>query len=169
VPAKPEAPVYVSSTYAALLASVTVEWTPLTDTGGVPLTGYKVYYIDGTTSTTVLGYDGTSIPTVVQVTLTGLTLDETYDIYVVGLNGDTYDEGEASDNLSITAAALPDAPGAITLTSRIDNHLELSWVASADNGGSSILGYVLYMVKDNEDDQVVFYGSATTTTVQDLT
>lgn len=146
-----------------------VQWTPLTDTGGVALTGYKVYHIDGSTSTTVLGYDGEDLPTTVQVTLAALTLDETYDIYVVGLNGDNHDAGPASDYLSITAAALPDEPGAITLVSRIDNHLELSWVASADTGGSAILGYVLYLVNDNDEDEVVYYGTATSTTVQDLT
>lgn len=79
-----------------------------------------------------------------QTTVAGLTLDAEYDFFVVGLNGDDYDEGEASDLLVIKAAALPDAPGAITEVQRIEDAIELTWVASASNGGSAILGYVLY-------------------------
>lgn len=45
LPGKPEAPVYVSSTanIGATTADLVISWTALTDTGSVPLTGYKLY------------------------------------------------------------------------------------------------------------------------------
>lgn len=70
--------------------------------------------------------------------------------------------------MTITAAALPDAPGAITETSRVDNTIGLSWVAPASDGGSSILAYTLYKIQENEDDEVVYYGTSTSTTILEL-
>jgi titin len=169
LPGQPEAPTYVSSTEDSVTtASVSLEWTPLTDTGGVPLTGYKVYYIDDSTSTTTLGYDGSGAPETSSCTISSLVLDETYDFYVVGLNGDAYDEGTWSDSLTLVAAALPDAPGAITEVTRIDNSIEVTWVASANDGGSALVAYTLYLVEDNQDDLVVYYGTANSATVMNL-
>lgn len=167
LPGKPEAPVYVSSTEdSATEASVTLSWTALTDTGGVALTGYKVYHVKS--STTVLGYDGSGSPATTSCTITTLDLDSEYEFYVVGLNGDDYDEGEASDRLTLTAAALPDAPGAITESSRVDNQITLSWVAPTGDGGSAITAYTLSIVKDNEEDEVVYYGTSTSATILGL-
>ena len=45
------------------------------DTGGVPLTGYKLYQVQVSTNITTLAYDGTNVPNVLSTTVTGLVLD----------------------------------------------------------------------------------------------
>jgi hypothetical protein len=47
-------------------AEIVLAWYPLTETGGVPLTGYKLYALHVLTSTTTLVYDGTNKPETLQ-------------------------------------------------------------------------------------------------------
>ena len=65
LPGTPRAPYVTSSIKSGpATADVTISWYPLLETGGVPLTGYKLYQIEVSTSTTTLVYDGTNIPAV---------------------------------------------------------------------------------------------------------
>ena len=47
-----------------MTASITLAWNPLIDTGGVPLTGYKLYAVDEAQTETLV-YDGTDSPEIV--------------------------------------------------------------------------------------------------------
>ena len=47
-----------------MTASITLAWNPLIDTGGVPLTGYKLYAVDEAQTETFV-YDGTDSPEIV--------------------------------------------------------------------------------------------------------
>jgi len=58
VPGKPYPP-YRTGTTAE---GVTLAWYPLTDTGGVPLTGYKLYATLVSTGVVSVVYDGTGAP-----------------------------------------------------------------------------------------------------------
>ena len=62
LPGPPDAPVRVSSEQDdSTTASITLEWNPLLDTGGVPLTGYKVYATDSMDNVSLV-FDGTDSP-----------------------------------------------------------------------------------------------------------
>ena len=66
LPGKPGPPVRVSSAKVdATTASITLEWSPLIETGGVPLTGYKLYVVDDKDEIALV-YDGTDEPAVTQ-------------------------------------------------------------------------------------------------------
>lgn len=52
--------------------------------------------------------------------------------------------GPASDIITIQAATLPGAPDPPTLVLQNEQTIELSWNAPADDGASTLTGYVLY-------------------------
>ncbi len=64
------------------------------ETGGVPLTGYKLYMVHSGTGVQTLAYDGTNNVAQLEVTLTSLELDVDYEFFITGLNPI---EGERSD------------------------------------------------------------------------
>jgi hypothetical protein len=70
----------------------------------------------------------------------------------------------------LRAAAFPEAPSdlAETAGSRTGTAIGLEWSAPTD-GGSAILSYTLAIIRENEDDQVVYYGSAVSTVLEGLT
>ena len=169
LPGKPEAPQRVASEQTSLTeASITLEWTPLTDTGGVPLTGYQLYAIDSSDASMSLLYDGTDFPEVVQVTVLALSIDTDYSFYVTGLNPF---EGEASEATTYRLGGRPDAPSSITEVSdsRTGNRIGLEWSAPTDDGGSAVLAYTLVIVRENMEDVVLYYGSETSAVMNDLT
>ena len=112
VPETPQTPTIVSSVQTGLAtASATIAWQAVIQTGGVPLTGYKVYATLVSTGIQTLLYDGTNHPEILSTTLTNLVLDQDYEIYLTALNPL---ESDQSAPLTIRAAGLPFAPGAIT-------------------------------------------------------
>ena len=82
----------------------------MTITGGVPISGFKLYAIDSSNIVTLV-FDGTDQPAVLEATVTGLTIDKDYQFYVTALNPL---EGIASDPAQFRLAGFPSAPGAIT-------------------------------------------------------
>jgi titin len=157
-------------------ATIELRWyqQELADTGGVPLTGFKLYYYQKADSSTVkgvsdstLGYDGTGAPGVTQATVTGLEIDKDYAFFVTALNPD---EGPASDHLVLRAAAFPSAVATLTEVpgSRTGTSIGLSWLAP-DSGGSPILAYTLVLVEENKSDVVMYHGPALAATLEGLT
>ena len=170
-PATPDAPFRVtSSNTSATQASIDLEWNPVRDTGSVPLTGYKLYQKRISNNTESVAYDGSNSATVTTASITGLELDEDYEFWITALNPL---ESDPSDRITLRAAALPDAPGAITVVTRSSDSLELSWTAVTNNGGSSIVAYTLVEeIYSNATglitDQVRYYGTSTTVIVDSL-
>lgn len=79
LPSAPRKPYLISSVKSgATTADVTLGWKPLLDTGGVPLTGYKLYQKRLSDSSTSLAYDGSNSPEILQAVISGLELDEDY-------------------------------------------------------------------------------------------
>ena len=143
LPNKPLAPYYVSSVKtSSSFADLTIGWTSPSDTGGVPLTGFKLYMTDTITASTGLAYDGSSIPGVQKFTISGLTLGRKYLFTVSALNPK---EGPVSDSFEIYAAGLPGKISGITeiANSKTDSCIGLQWVAP-DDGGAAIAFYELY-------------------------
>jgi hypothetical protein len=77
LPGAPNAPYMTASVEAtSTTANITLAWNPLMNTGGVPLTGYKLYQLSVSTGTTTLAYDGTNQPAVLTALVAGLTLGQ---------------------------------------------------------------------------------------------
>lgn len=148
----------------------------MADTGGVPLTGFKLYYFLQATSPPVsfdksaatLAWNGADRPEVTEFTVSGLTLDRDYSFIVTALNPD---EGLQSDALTVRAAGFPDAPASITEVAgtRTGQSIGLTWPAPAETGGSAVLAYTLAIFRENENYEIVYYGSVTSATVDELT
>jgi hypothetical protein len=125
----PAAPTDVSATPGN--AEVTVSWTPPTDTGGSPITGY-----------TVTGDPGGSCSVagdVSECTITGLTNGTEYTFTVVATN----DEGNSLPSLA-SASVIPIGPPNGVLQAQVEPTilgLVVSWVAPSDNGGTPMLSY----------------------------
>ena len=54
-----------------------MEWA-ISDDGGSPITGYVLYMITVRTGAETIAYDGTNIPSVTSMQITGLTEGEYY-------------------------------------------------------------------------------------------
>ena len=62
----------------------------------------------------------------------------------------------------VRAAGVPTAPGAITeiSNSRTGTSIGLQWTAPTSDEGSAIISYTLVIVTDNQDDEVVYFGTS---------
>ena len=152
LPGAPNAPYMTASVEAtSTTANITLAWNPLMDTGGVPLTGYKLYQLSVSTGTTTLAYDGTNQPAVLTALVAGLTFGQQYTFWLTGLNPQ---EGPASSSVTLTAAGFPDAPGAITevSNSRTGTSIGLQWSAPASDGGSPVISYTMVSLVDNQQN-----------------
>ena len=115
---------------------ITVTWTD-GDNGGDPVSGYTV-----TATPTSGGAPATvAAATNTATDITGLTNGTAYTVSVTATNraGDSLPSAASSD---VTPARVPDAPTGVTAT-RGDGQASVAWTAPADNGGSSITGYVV--------------------------
>ena len=165
----PSIPRRVSSTQTGVTtASVTVTWNAVIDTGGIPLTGYKVYTTLVSSGVMMLAYDGTNLPEIHSTTIINLVLNQQYEIQVSALN---LVESVLSQPLTLIAAGLPNAPGAITeiSNSRTGTSIGLQWVAPLNNGGSPILSFTLVEVIQNQPDTVLYFGTSMNTPITGLT
>ena len=163
-PEQMKPPFYISSVKTSgSQASITVGWNPVNDSGGVALTGYKLYMIDSTTSSGGMIYDGSNVPGVLQYTATTLVLGRMYNFYATALNPK---EGTASTYANLYAAALPGKISSITViaNSQTSTCIGLQW-AAADSGGSTILLYQLF----TSDGTLAYSGSNTQAFVCGLT
>ena len=125
---------------------------------------------DITANSISVAYDGSSSAAVTSATITGLVLNQNYEFWVTALNPL---ESDTSNSTILTAAALPTAPGAISVVTRTSDTLQLSWVATSNDGGSPVLAYTL--VEDTFDDQsgeintrIMYFGIATSTIIKGL-
>jgi hypothetical protein len=59
---------------SATQASISLSWTAPINTGGVSLTGFKLYSVDSQ-NTVVLQYNGANQPATLSYTVSGLALD----------------------------------------------------------------------------------------------
>ena len=108
-PDSPLAPLRItSSKIDSSTASISLRWIPPSNTGGVALTGFKLYGSDLTSNSgSTLIYDGTNAPEVIEYVASGLTIDHDYEFYVTALN--PY-ESLASAKSVYRLAGFPDTP-----------------------------------------------------------
>ena len=130
--------------------SAALSWTAPTLTGGSPITDYVIEHSVLGTSTWTTFADGASTST--TATVTGLMNGRTYQFRVRAVSsGGT---GEAS----LTASAPVGVPGSPTglAATPLAASVRLSWVAPAQNGGSSITDYVIEVSDDAGDTWTTF-------------
>jgi hypothetical protein len=134
--------------------SCSLQWTVITPPGGSSwlVTGYIVYIDDGLDGDFVRGYDGTSNPSQINSTISGLNERTIYRLKVVALN--KAGEGPESEILTCFTVTVPGQPGTPELVSSTDQSIEIKWTPAYDDGGSPIAVYEVEM------DEVEGLGSA---------
>jgi len=149
-------------------SSVVLSWTAPTDTGGRPITDYRVQYrVDGGTSWIEVD-DGVSAATTASVNnlLNGTS-------YVFRLAAENIAGVGAWSSQSTSATPHIDSPSAPDSLAVISGNVQvsLSWTAPADNGGSSITAYTIRYSSTGSAPWTYFYSgsTATTATVAGLT
>ena len=131
--AAPGAPATVTATPGN--AEVAVAWTPPTDDGGLPITGYTVTASpDGDVCETLVGVDSDPL----SCTFTGLTNGTEYTFEVTATNA--LGTGPAVTSAGATPATVP-APPVNVVAAAGNTQATVSWTAPADTGGSAITGY----------------------------
>ncbi|CEL98343.1 unnamed protein product [Vitrella brassicaformis CCMP3155] len=117
--------------------AITATWSSVTGA-----TGYRLYADTGLNDALTLVYDGTSKPSVLTYTHSGLITGRTYRFAVSTL--DNAGEGAQSGIQSFLAASLPSAPTAVTLVSSSATNIQLSWSPPTSTGGASSIDYTVY-------------------------
>ena len=146
-------------------ASITLEWQAPLNSGGVPLTGFKLYSwtdIEGE----VLQLDATNHPEILSFTVAGLTIDVDYTFYVSALN--PY-EGPRSDSATFRTGGRPSRIMTMTrlFSQEPGQRLGLQW-PEPDSNGSPILFYSLAIVEENSEDVIVYHGQSPLAYLEDL-
>jgi hypothetical protein len=120
-------------------SQISLTWTAPTDTGGSPITHYMITYSTNSSWTTSRGIK--QIGTSTSTTITGLTNGQTYYFRVYSINSigtsTTYDS--SGGFIPVTNPSVPRnfiaTPG--------NGEALLSWLPPTDNGGFSIINYMI--------------------------
>ncbi|MFC7491068.1 MULTISPECIES: peroxidase family protein [unclassified Knoellia] len=156
------APTAVSAT--AGNAQATVAWTAPANTGGAPITQYRIQVRTGTT--VVRSVDVPATPTTAVVT--ALTNGTAYNFRVRAIT--SFGLGVLSDPSNtvtpVTVAAAPGTP----IAAAGNTTASLTWTAPANTGGSPITGYRVQVRTGTTVVRTdILTGAATSTTVAGLT
>ena len=127
--------------------SLTLTWDPPSDTGGYPITEYKIYR--STTSGGPYSYIGNTTTT--SYTDTNLTNGQTYYYVVKAIN----QEGESvySSEVFGTPMTVPSPPRNLTAIAG-DGFVLLTWDPPQDDGGTPIELYMIYRSNSSSTDFV---------------
>lgn len=124
--------------------SVTLSWTPPADDGGATISRYDFWV--GDSATTLVYASSTSA---VSAIVTGLDNGTTYWFAVSAHN--TMGDGAPSVPVSVTPFRPLTAPAApsLYLDSVGNGTIAVHWTAPADDGGSAITGYNVYVCEES--------------------
>jgi len=137
----PGTPTGVTAT-AVSPTQITLSWSAPSNTGGAPISGYKIESKSGSGSYSTLISNTGSTSTVYSHT--GLATGTTYTYKVSAINsaGTGAASGEASATpQSSSSAGVPSQPLSLTATAASSTQVNLSWSAPSSNGGYPISGY----------------------------
>ena len=113
--------------------TASVNWTPPSTNGGVPVTSYTVTSSPGGyTCTTANGSTTTCV-------FSGLTNGTTYTFTVTAANG--AGSGPASPSSNPLTVGTPGVPSSVSVVSYQNTQVPVTWVASPTTGGSPITSY----------------------------
>lgn len=142
-------------------AQVALSWSAPSSSGGVAVTGYKVYQ-----STDDSSYSEVATPSGTSQTITSLTNGTQYYFKVAAVNA--VGTGSLTSSVNATPATTPTAPQSFT-GSAGDTEVSLSWAAPSSNGGSAVTGYKVYQSTDDASYSEVATPLGTSQTVTGLT
>src|SRR2546422_394115 len=130
--ATPSPPTGLTPT-AVSSSQINLGWTPPSDNGGSPITGYKIERSTdgGSTWTTLVANTGS---TAASYSDTGLAHTTTYTYRVSAINS----AGTGSPSTAVpgtTFNVAPSSPTGLTATAVSSSQISLTWTAPADNGG----------------------------------
>ena len=120
-------------------STIDISWTPPTETGGSPITGYRVRVFVGEDFSTETFVDVE--PTVRSYTVTGLMASTKYTISLQPSNAIGSDGSFKLVQPTTAALTAPAAPTGLTATADGPTKIKLTWTAPTDNGGAAITGY----------------------------
>ena len=134
--------------------TLTIAWSPPTDTGGSTIQGYDARYIRSDapdkSDDDWTERDGIWISGALQYPLSGLTNGVRYDLQLRAVTG--AGNGPWSATASATPQTAPDAP-TINLINVGDGALAVSWSAPSDTGGSAITSYDARYIRSDAPDK----------------
>ena len=124
--------------------SITVEWEPPADTGGVSVTQYRLNLLPSSGHLPTV--TATELPMADRTTTTvfGLANDHSYSVRLVAVNAAGL-EGDPVV-MSATTRALATAPGQVTALRAIERHggsLVVAWEPPSDTGGFPLVSYTV--------------------------
>ena len=140
-------------------AQVALSWTAPAQDGGSPITGYIVTPYIGTTAQPWSGYASSAT----AETVTGLTNGTSYTFTVQAVNSEGTGPPSAATAL-ITPSTTPSAPTSVVAVPG-DGQVSLSWTAPAQDGGSTISGYLVTPDEGGIPQSPIAFASTTTTEV----
>ena len=144
VPDQPSLPLFETSTNT----SISIAWSPPAGNGGSAIIGYKVYMYDFRSIDAELVYDGTSAPSVLSLTQTGLVKSREYAFYVSAIN--RVGESERSESGTFYCDYIPGVPGSPQLISSSTASVKFYWTPPPDARGGAFDKYVIYRKLANE-------------------
>ena len=161
----PGAPTGLSAVPASP-TQVNLSWSPPANTGGYPITGYKIEYRVGSGSYSTLVSNTASAST--AYSHTGLTTGQVYiyRVYAITSFGTgTQPSSEAvAQPQSSSALTAPGIPTGITATPVSSTQINLSWTAPSSNGGSAITGYKIEVKSGSGSYSTLVSNTANTAT-----
>lgn len=122
---------------------ITLDWdAPLSD-GGSAITGYSVYWNQGTLAEASAPLTNTGA-LITFYTATGLTRGTSYKFKVLAQNVVNF--GQPTSTITIIAAQAPGTPtNIVRLTNDSETSMQIGWSAPSDDGGSPLtLDYLIY-------------------------
>ncbi|MET8048948.1 fibronectin type III domain-containing protein [Streptosporangium sp. NPDC005286] len=144
--------------------SATLTWAASTDQGGSGLAGYNVYHEQGATDPQ-LGQSTTN-----SITLTGLTANTQYQMYVRARDGAGNLSGNSQPVTFTTTTgggdtSPPTAPAGLAASGTTSTGTNLSWTASMDDTG--VAGYDILRAPGASGGTFTQAGTSTTTSFSD--
>jgi fibronectin type 3 domain-containing protein len=137
--------------------AISLTWSPPADTGGSPITGYKLVYDDGNYGllSNELLYDAT----VTNVTVTSLTPGSMVRFVLYSLNAVGW--SHPSPVYRTQSCANPDQVTSFAVSEQTDNSVTFSWSPPSSTGCASALvtGYKIYMSQGANVYSLVYNGS----------
>ena len=134
------------STNVISSSQIDLTWTAPSNNGGSEIAGYQIDRSNngGSTWSTVVSNTSSNATTYSD---TGLAHSTTYSYRVSSINsiGTSLPSNVAS---ATTLNVEPSSPTSLTATGKI-THIDLTWIAPSDNGGTPILGYAIQRSTDN--------------------
>jgi titin len=117
-------------------SSVRISWTPPTNNGGAPVTGYVVTPVSGNFSLQSMGVSATATTTTLSTVPPGI-----WTFQVAAMNDAA--TGLPAISNAVTIEGPPAAPGSVTATAMGTGSVQVSWTPPQVTGGEPLTGYVL--------------------------